>query len=36
MGARLVGIAATIHAHPTRGKAFQEAEMNAFGHDLDI
>jgi dihydrolipoamide dehydrogenase len=36
MGARLEDIAATIHAHPTRGEAFQEAAMNAFGHALHI
>jgi len=34
MGARLEDIAATIHAHPTQGEAFQEASMKALGHGL--
>jgi dihydrolipoamide dehydrogenase len=32
MGARAQDIAATIHAHPTRGEAFQEAALGALGH----
>jgi dihydrolipoamide dehydrogenase len=36
MGARLEDIAATIHAHPTRGEAFPEAAMHALGHALHI
>jgi dihydrolipoamide dehydrogenase len=34
MGARLEDIAGTIHAHPTRGEALQEASMKALGHAL--
>lgn len=34
MGARLEDIASTIHAHPTRGEAFQEAAFKALGHGL--
>jgi dihydrolipoamide dehydrogenase len=33
-GARLEDIAGTIHAHPTRSEAFQEAAMKALGHAL--
>jgi dihydrolipoamide dehydrogenase len=36
MGARLEDIAGTIHAHPTRGEAFQEAALRALGHPLHI
>ncbi|MBU2325830.1 MAG: dihydrolipoyl dehydrogenase [Alphaproteobacteria bacterium] len=36
MGARLEDIAATIHAHPTRGEALQEASLRALGHALHI
>jgi dihydrolipoamide dehydrogenase len=36
MGARLEDIAATIHAHPTRGEALQEASLKALGHALHI
>ena len=32
MGARLEDIAGTVHAHPTRGEAFQEAALRALGH----
>ncbi|NOG71425.1 dihydrolipoyl dehydrogenase [Roseicella sp. DB1501] len=31
MGARLEDIAATVHAHPTRGEALQEAALRALG-----
>jgi dihydrolipoamide dehydrogenase len=34
MSATLEDIAATIHAHPTRGEAFQEAALSALGHGL--
>jgi len=34
MGARAEDVAATIHAHPTRGEAFQEAALGAFGHAI--
>ena len=34
MGARVDDVAATIHAHPTLGEAFQEACMQACGHNL--
>ncbi|MDQ0322525.1 dihydrolipoamide dehydrogenase [Pararhizobium capsulatum DSM 1112] len=34
MGARLEEIAATVHSHPTRSEAFQEAAMKALGHAL--
>ncbi len=34
MGARLEDVAGTIHAHPTRGEAFQEASFKALGHGL--
>jgi dihydrolipoamide dehydrogenase len=36
MGARLDDVAATIHAHPTRGEAFQEACLRALGAPLHI
>ncbi len=36
MRARLEDIAATIHAHPTRGEAFQEAALRGLGHALHI
>jgi dihydrolipoamide dehydrogenase len=36
MGARLEDIAATIHAHPTRGEALQEAALKALGHAIHI
>lgn len=36
MGARLEDIAATIHAHPTRGEAVQEAALGALGSALHI
>jgi dihydrolipoamide dehydrogenase len=36
MGARLEDIAGTIHAHPTRGEAIQEAALGALGHALHI
>ncbi|HEV7433996.1 MAG TPA: dihydrolipoyl dehydrogenase [Pseudorhizobium sp.] len=36
MGARLEDITGTIHAHPTRGEALQEAALKALGHPLHI
>lgn len=36
MGARLQDVAATVHAHPTRGEAVQEAGMMALGHALHL
>jgi dihydrolipoamide dehydrogenase len=36
MGARLEDIAGTIHAHPTRGEAVQEAALKALGHAFHI
>jgi dihydrolipoamide dehydrogenase len=36
MGARLEDVAATIHAHPTLGEAYQEAALRALGHALHI
>lgn len=36
MGARLEDIAATIHAHPTKSEALQEAALNGLGHALHI
>jgi dihydrolipoamide dehydrogenase len=36
MGARLEDVAATIHAHPTRSEAFQEAALRALGLALHI
>jgi dihydrolipoamide dehydrogenase len=34
MSARIEDVAATIHAHPTRSEAFQEACLAALGHPL--
>ena len=34
MGARAEDVAATIHAHPTRGEALQEAMLGVLGHTL--
>jgi dihydrolipoamide dehydrogenase len=34
MGAVLEDVAQTIHAHPTRGEAFQEAAFTALGRNL--
>ncbi|CDM61649.1 MULTISPECIES: dihydrolipoyl dehydrogenase [Rhizobium] len=34
MGARLEDLAGTIHAHPTRSEALQEAALKALGHAL--
>lgn len=36
MGARLEDVAATVHAHPTLGEAFQEAALQGLGHALHI
>lgn len=36
MGARLDDIAATVHAHPTRSEAFQEAALKSLGLALHI
>ncbi|KQV19501.1 dihydrolipoamide dehydrogenase [Rhizobium sp. Root1203] len=36
MGSRLEDIAGTIHAHPTRSEAIQEAALKALGHALHI
>jgi dihydrolipoamide dehydrogenase len=36
MGARLEDIAGTIHSHPTRGEALQEAAFKALGHALHM
>jgi dihydrolipoamide dehydrogenase len=36
MGARLEDVAATVHAHPTRGEALQEAAMKALGLALHV
>ncbi|MBP0437580.1 dihydrolipoyl dehydrogenase [Tianweitania sediminis] len=36
MGARLEDIAGTIHSHPTRGEAFQEAALKSLGHALHL
>ncbi len=36
MGARLEDIAATIHAHPTQGEAFQEAALRALGRAIHV
>lgn len=36
MGARLEDVAGTIHAHPTRSEAIQEAALRALGHALHI
>jgi dihydrolipoamide dehydrogenase len=36
MGARLEDIADTVHAHPTKGEALQEAARKALGHAIHI
>jgi dihydrolipoamide dehydrogenase len=36
MGARLEDVAATIHAHPTQGEAFQEASLAALGRAIHM
>jgi dihydrolipoamide dehydrogenase len=36
MGARLEDLAATVHAHPTLGEAFQEAALGGLGHALHV
>ncbi|MEL6960870.1 MAG: dihydrolipoyl dehydrogenase [Pseudomonadota bacterium] len=36
MGARLEDVAGTIHAHPTKGEALQEAALMGLGHALHI
>jgi dihydrolipoamide dehydrogenase len=36
MGACLEDIAGTIHSHPTRGEAFQEAALKSLGHALHL
>ncbi|SED64725.1 dihydrolipoyl dehydrogenase [Rhodobacter sp. 24-YEA-8] len=36
MGATLADIAATIHAHPSRGEAFHEAGLRALGQPLHL
>jgi dihydrolipoamide dehydrogenase len=36
MGARLDDVGATVHAHPTRSEAFQEACLRALGLPLHI
>ncbi len=36
MGARLEDVAGTIHAHPTLGEAFQEANLKAMGEAIHI
>ena len=36
MGARLEDVAATIHAHPSLGEAFQEAALAGLGHAIHI
>jgi dihydrolipoamide dehydrogenase len=36
MGARLEDVAATVHAHPTLGEAFQEAALGGLGHALHV
>src|SRR5690606_17421045 len=36
MGARLEDVAGTIHAHPTLGEAFHEANLRALGEALHI
>ncbi|NUB45644.1 dihydrolipoyl dehydrogenase [Fertoebacter nigrum] len=36
MGATLADVAATIHAHPTRGEAFHEASLRALGRALHL
>jgi dihydrolipoamide dehydrogenase len=36
MGSRLEDIAGTVHAHPTRSEAVQEAALKALGHALHL
>ena len=36
MGARLEDVAGTVHAHPTLGEAFQEANLHALGEAVHI
>jgi dihydrolipoamide dehydrogenase len=36
MGARLEDVAATVHAHPTLGEAFQEAALGGLGRALHV
>jgi len=36
MGTRLEDVAATVHAHPTLGEAFQEAALGGLGHALHV
>lgn len=36
MGATLADVAATIHAHPTRGEAFHEATLRTLGRALHV
>lgn len=36
MGATLADVAATIHAHPTRGEAFHEAALRVLGRSLHL
>jgi dihydrolipoamide dehydrogenase len=36
MSARAEDVAATIHAHPTRSEAFQEAALGVLGHAVHI
>ncbi len=36
MGATLADLAATIHAHPTRGEAFHEAALRSLGRSLHL
>lgn len=36
MGARLEDLAGTVHAHPTKSEAVQEAALKALGHALHI
>lgn len=36
MGARLEDVAATIHAHPSLGEAFQEAALAGLGHAIHM
>lgn len=36
MGATLADVAATIHAHPTRGEAFHEASLRTLGRALHV
>ena len=36
MGATAEDVAATIHAHPTRGESFQEAALRVLGRGLHV